>query len=655
MRKTIGILAHVDAGKTTFSEQLLAGIGALRVAGRVDRGNTLLDSEPLERARGITIHTGQTDFLVGNDTIWWLDTPGHPDFVAEVQRALPAMDAAVLLLSCRDGVQPHTETLWKLLAEAGLPTFVFLNKTDLSSADPVRCIRELRMRFSPDFIDLRCLQEEKEGNVSDLPDFTFLSSEAQEELALRDDNLLELISDGNAKDDDYRITLVRLIAERRIFPVFAGAALRGLGILSFARVLFSLVTTDYDEKKAMPFSAVCHCVHHLEGKRYCGLKLLSGSLFPRDSVLGTQEKVNTLFRLRGPRLIPVPCANAGDLVLVPGLSGVCPGDRLGENVCHTVVPSPILSVNAVWNTRDVNPQTTLSRFRELEEEDPTLHIAVEDGRISLSVAGPLQLSVIEDAMYRRFSQQISFGPAKVIYRETIATPAVGIGHYEPLRHYAETHLRLVPAPRGSGIRFRSLCSVNDLPLHWQRLIETHIFEREWPGVLTGAPLTDVVVELLSGRAHPKHTEGGDFREATGRALRCALMNADCVLLEPVCRYRICIPTIMQGSVSSSLALMRALPDPPETDGENILLTGECRLACFLPWQEMFPALTHGRGSLSVELSRYAPCEPEEQQRRVTEANYNPLAKDTPDSVFCSHGAGIVVSWQRVPNFAHISG
>ena len=651
MRKTIGILAHVDAGKTTFSEQLLCGVGALRAPGRVDRGDTLLDCDPLERSRGITIHTGQTDFSAGGDTVYWLDTPGHPDFAAEARRALPAMDFAVLLLSCAEGVQPHTETLWKLLEEASLPVFVFLNKTDLPAADPARCLTELRARFSPDFVDLRCLQDEAAG----APDFSRLSPAAREELALRDDELLELESGGSAAGDDYRAALVRLITARRVFPVFSGAALRGAGVLSFARVLFSLTETDYESREDLPFSAVCHRVHHLDGKRYCGLKLLSGRLAPRDPVPGTQEKANALFRLRGPRLIPAQGAAAGDLVLVPGLAGVRPGDRLGEGARRAAVPVPVLAVDAGWDAGEANAQTTLSRLRELEDEDPTLHVTAEEGRISLSVAGPLQLSVIGDALLRRFSQKISFGPAKVLCRETVAAPAVGIGHYEPLRHYAEVHLRLLPAPEGSGIRFRSLCSVNDLPLHWQRLIETHIFEREWPGVLTGAPLTDVTVELLAGRAHPKHTEGGDFREATGRALRCALMNAESVLLEPVCRYRIRIPAALQGSVSSSLAQARAVPDPPEADGEEILLTGECRLARFLPWQEAFPALTHGRGALETALARYAPCSPEEQNRRVQEAAYNPLMKDSPDSVFCSHGAGVVVSWRRVPEFAHIAG
>ena len=649
MRKTIGILAHVDAGKTTFSEYLLFSVGALHTVGRVDRGDTLLDSDPLERARGITIRTGQTDFSFGDDTITWLDTPGHPDFVAEVRRALPAMDAAVLLLSCAEGVQPHTETLWKMLSEAELSVFLFLNKCDLPAADRARCLRELSSRLSPDVLDLYCLQDD----AAQTPDFSRLTAEIREELALRDDALLELLSEGKATAKDDQAALVRLIRKRRIFPVFSGAALRGEGMLSFTRILFSLVQTDYAARENEPFSAVCSRVMHVDGKRFCGLKLLSGRLVLRDAIPGTEEKVNAIFHLRGPKLVPVQQAVAGDIVLLPGLPGVYPGDRIGEGARRAAIPAPMLSVDAAWEAKEANAQTTLARLRELEEEDPTLRVMAEDGRISLSVAGPLQLSVLQDAMFRRYSQEISFGPAKVLCRETIASPAVGIGHYEPLRHYAEVHLRLLPGESGSGIRFRSLASVNDLPLHWQRLIETHVFEREWPGVLTGAPLTDVVVELLAGRAHPKHTEGGDFREATGRALRCALMNAECLLLEPVCRYTVRIPAGMQGGISSSLAQLRALPDPPEIDGEEVVLSGECRLAQFLPWQENFPALAHGRGTLSVQLSRYAPCEAEEQRRRMEEAAYNPLAKDSPDSVFCSHGAGVVVSWEKVPEFAHI--
>ena len=647
MRKTVGILAHVDAGKTTFSEQLLYELGELRAAGRVDRGDTLLDSDPLERARGITIHSGQTDFAFEGDTVYWLDTPGHPDFVREAARALPAMDAALLLLSCPDGVQPHTETLWRLLAGAGLPVFLFLNKTDLPGADRERALQAVRERLSPDAVDLSCLQANREGGGP-------LSPEAREEIALRDDALLERFLSGCANEDDFKSALRRLVAARRVFPVFSGAALRGDGVSSAVRALLSLLETGYAAREALPFSAVCHRVIHEDGKRYAGLKLLSGRLAPRDAIPGTEEKANAIFLRRGPRFVPIRCAAAGDLVFLPGLPAVRPGDRIGECKARAAVPAPMLSSEVHWNQAEANAETTLSRLRELEEEDPSLHVSAEGGHITLAVEGPLMLQVLEDAMKRRFSQSVSFKKPTVLCRETVLSPAVGIGHYEPLRHYAEVHLRIRPAPAGAGILFRSLCSVNDLPLHWQRLVETHIFERTWPGVLTGAPLTDLTVELLAGRAHPKHTEGGDFREATGRALRCALMNAECALLEPLIRYEIRIPVGMRGAVSASLASIRALPDAESLQGADVLLSGECRLAHFLPWQEAFPALTHGQGALSLRLARYVPCSPEEQAERVAAAGYNPRAADTPDSVFCSHGAGVVVAWNRVPDFAHVS-
>ena len=643
MRKTIGILAHVDAGKTTFSEQLLCAFGALRAPGRVDRGDTLLDHDPLERARGISIRCDQAYLTAGEDLVYWLDTPGHPDFAQEVRRALPAMDAAVLLISCPDGIQAHTVTLWRMLAEASLPVFLFLNKTDLPAADQGRALRQMRARLSPDCVPFPVLQETGA-----------LSPDEREELALRDDALLAAAEAGTATEEGFLSALRRLTAGRALFPVFSGAALRGEGVASFARALFSLVRTGYGARESLPFSALCYRVRREDGRRMTALKLLSGTLSPRDPVPGTEEKAAALFFCQGARRVPAARAVAGDLVLVPGLSGVRPGDRLGADAGTAAPPVSALACDVVWDGREACAQQVLSRLRELEEEDPALRVTAGKEGISLSVCGPLQLSVLEDAMLRRFGMRVSFGPARIRHRETVAAPAVGIGHYEPLRHYAEVHLRLVPAPAGNGIRFVSRLSVNVLPLHWQRLIETHVFEREWPGVLTGAPLADVTVELLAGRAHPKHTEGGDFREAVTRAMRCALMNARCLLLEPVCRYEIRVPAASAGAVSAALSALHAEQAPPEPEGEETLLAGEARLSRFLPWQEGFAAMTHGRGSLAFSAARWTPCEPEEQARLVAEADYRPQESDSPDSVFCQHGAGFVVPWNEVPRFAHCS-
>ena len=643
MRKTIGILAHVDAGKTTFSEQLLACCGALRTPGRVDHGDTLLDHHPLERARGITIFADQAILTRGEDRLYWLDTPGHPDFIAEAERAMLAMDYAVLLISCPDGLPSHTKTLWRLAADHSLPVFLFLNKTDLPAADPEEALRALRGRLTPDVLDLRGVDP-----AQPLPESVC------EEIALRDEALFNRYMECDpVSDSEWRASLQRLIRGRRVFPLMAGSALRGDGVSAFIELLLRFTQTDYDGKESAPLSAVCYRVRHEQGQRICHLKLFSGQLSPRQALPGREERITELRAFHGAKSSALPRALAGDLCAVPGLPGLRPGDWLGEHPAPVAASVPLLESDLVWDAGAVPAFRMLERLRELEEEDPSLQVRAAGERLSLRVSGRLQLEILSALIEERWGQRVSFGPARVLYRETIAAPAVGIGHYEPLRHYAEVHLRLLPGEPGSGIRFVSRCSVDALALNWQRLIETHVFEREHKGVLTGAPLADVVVELLGGRAHLKHTEGGDFRQATGRAIRCALMNARSVLLEPICRYEARVPGDQAGRVSASLAQLRTDPEPPEADGGEVLLRGEAHLARFAAWQDGFPALTHGRGQLTVSFTRYAPCEPEEQERLIAESGYNPLAEDTPDSVFCSHGAGYTVAWNRVPDFAHV--
>ena len=640
MKKTIGIFAHVDAGKTTFSEQVLLHLGALRRAGRVDHGDTLLDSHPLERSRGITIFSGQAVVRVGEDTLYWLDTPGHPDFISEAERALPVLDYAILVLSCADGIQSHTETLWRLLAHRQVPVFLFLNKCDLPSADADAVLSRLADRFSPDIADFRCFQ--RTGG----PD------EALREMAaLRDDDLMERYLEGAVREEEWLPALTQLIRQRKLFPVLSGSALKDEGIDTFLSCLLALTQTDYEARTDAPLALRCWRLRHTDGQRICFVKLESGHLSPKDTLPDTGEKIHSLFFCHGDALHPAASACAGDLVAVAGLSSLRPGDCVGRLPALPGI-EPMTESDLIWDEKAVPPFRMLEHLRELEEEDPSLRVYAGDGRLSVRASGKLQLEILAALIEERWNLSVSFGPARVLYRETVAAPVVGIGHYEPLRHYAEVHLRLSPAPRGSGIRFVSLCSVNDLALNWQRLIETHVFEREHKGVLTGAPLTDVTVELLCGRAHLKHTEGGDFRQAVGRAMRNALMHAENVLLEPVCRYEIRIPSEMAGRVSASLAQLRAEAEAPVPSGQETLLCGEVRLSRFIPWQDDFPAFTRGRGSLSVAFSRYTPCEPRDQADIVAARQYNPLADDTPDSVFCAHGAGYTVSWDKVKDFAH---
>ena len=638
MRKTIGILAHVDAGKTTFSERVLFLTHAIRTLGRVDHQDAFLDAHPLERARGITIFSGLATFELDGDTIYWLDTPGHVDFSTEMERAVSMMDYAVLIVSCAEGVQSHTETVWQLLKAYRVPVFLFLNKLDRESANPEAVIGQIRRRLSPDAIDLRALQMTGE-----------MDEALREAVAERDETLLDRLFSGGYDESLWQSALLHQIRARQCFPVMAGAALEGKGVAEFLRVLSRYTATAYDA--AGPLTARCWQVRHEQGQRMCYLKLLSGSLRVKDELPGGQ-KVNELRVSHGGKQRAIEQAQAGDIVAIPGLEGIGPGDQPGLDTRNALRTEPMMAADVLWDEKALPAFKLLEALRVLEDEEPTLSVEEQGGRVSVHVMGKIQLEVLRQLMGERFGHEIAFGPPRVPYRETIAAPAIGVGHYEPLRHYAECHVRLVPGEPGSGIRFRSLCHVDFLALNWQRLIETHVFEKQHKGVLTGSPLTDVTVELLTGRAHLKHTEGGDFRQATYRAIRNALMKAQSVLLEPIAGFELRAPADLYGTLTGQLTRMPAELGLPEYEDDAVILRGEAPFSLFAPWQEDFMALTRGRGTLRVWRSRYAPCR--EQERIVAEAHYNPLADDTPDSVFCSHGAGFTVPWDQVESYMHLS-
>lgn len=638
MRKTIGILAHVDAGKTTFSERVLYLTQAIRTLGRVDHQDAFLDAHPLERERGITIFSGQATFELDGDTIYWLDTPGHVDFSTEMERAVAVMDYAVLLVSCAEGVQSHTETVWQLLRNYHVPVFLFLNKIDREGADPDAVIAQIHRRLSPDAIDLRSLQMTGEMDTA-----------LQEAVAERDEALLDRLFSDGYDAALWQASLLKQIKARQCFPVMAGTALEGLGVAEFLRVLSQYTSTSYDASQ--PLTARCWQVRYEQGQRMCYMKLLSGALRVKDELPGGL-KVNELRICHGNKHRAVEAALAGDIVAIPGLEGIRPGDQPGMQASNTFLTEPMMAADLLWDDKALPAFKLLQSLRILEDEEPTLSVDEQSGRISVHVMGKIQLEVFKQLMQERFGYAISFGPTRVLYRETIAAPAIGVGHYEPLRHYAECHVRLVPGEPGSGIRFRSLCHVDFLALNWQRLIETHVFEKQHKGVLTGSPLTDVTVELLTGRAHLKHTEGGDFRQATYRAIRNALMKAPSILLEPIAAFELRAPADLYGALTGQLARMQAALDLPEYDDDAVILHGEAPFSVFAPWQEDFMALTRGRGTMRVWRSRYAPCR--NQEEIVAEAAYNPLADDTPDSVFCSHGAGFTVPWDQVEHYMHLS-
>ena len=639
MRKTIGILAHVDAGKTTFSERVLFHTQAIRKIGRVDHQDAFLDSHSLEKQRGITIFSGLASFQMDGDTYYWLDTPGHVDFSTEMERALSVMDYAVLVISCAEGVQSHTETVWQLLKEYKVPVFVFLNKLDRAGADPDRVIRQMKNRLSLDILDLRHFQTERR-----------FSDEEAEAIAERDETLLDRLFEQGLDEKIWLTSLVEQVADRQVFPVMAGVALEGKGVPEFLHVLGLLTKTD--RKSDCDLSAQCYQVRHdASGQRIAFLKLLSGMLRVKDELPGGQ-KVNELRIYHGEKYRPTDVACAGDIVGIPGLDGIRPGDMVGAGEPVHFRTEPMMAADVIWDEKAVPAFRMMQALRILEDEEPTLTVSETAGHIAVRVMGRIQLEVLKNLLQERFGFAVDFGPTHVLYRETIAAPAIGVGHYEPLRHYAECHLRLVPTAPGSGVTFRSLCHVDILNLNWQRLIAGHVSEKRHKGVLTGAPLTDVEVQLLTGRAHLKHTEGGDFRQATYRAIRNALMYAPSVLLEPVAGFVLRAPADMYGSLAGALSRLQADVDVPEYDDDSVILRGECPFAIFAPWQEDFLSLTHGRGSLRVWMSRYAPCR--DQQSIVDTAGYNPCADDSPDSVFCSHGAGFNVPWNEVRNYMHMS-
>ena len=644
MRKTIGILAHVDAGKTTFSERVLYLTKAIRSLGRVDHQDAFLDSHALEKQRGITIFSGLANFEMDGDTYYWLDTPGHVDFSTEMERAVSVMDYAVLVVSCAEGVQSHTETVWQLLKEYQVPVLLFLNKLDRVGADPERVIAQLRRRLSPDMLDLRSFQYQSR-----------FSEAETEAIAERDEALLEQLFDGGYDEALWLDSLQRQISARQCFPVMAGAALEGRGVAEFLRVLSTVTRTAYPA--ASPLSARCYQVRHdAQGQRFCFLKLLAGSLRVKDELRVHEDapgqKVNELRIYHGEKYRPADQAVAGDVVAIPGLEGIRPGEVIGtdrKSVFHT---EPMMAASVLWDETKVPAFRMMQALRILEDEEPTLTVTEQQGHIAVHVMGRIQLEVLREQMLSRFGYAVEFGPTHVLYKETIAAPAIGVGHYEPLRHYAECHVRLVPTEPGSGATFRSLCHVDTLALNWQRLIAGHVSEKQHKGVLTGAPLTDVCVELLTGRAHLKHTEGGDFRQATYRAIRNALMYANSVLLEPIAGFSLRAPSEMYGSLAGALNRMQAEVELPEYEDDTVILHGEAPYAIFAPWQEDFLSLTHGRGALRVWMSRYAPAR--DQAAIVEAAGYNPLADDTPDSVFCGHGAGFTVPWNEVWSYMHMS-
>lgn len=636
-RLVIGILAHVDAGKTTLSEALLYQTGALKKLGRVDHRDAFLDTFALERERGITIFSKQAELMLQDTAVTLLDTPGHVDFSAEMERTLQVLDCAILVVSGTDGVQAHTATLWRLLARHHIPTFLFINKMDIQSADRAAVLAELKSRLDEGCIDFGA------------PD------SMAEEIAVCDESVLErFLECGQVEARE----ISALVAARKVFPCYFGSALKLDGV---EELLSGLDRYMQPPQYGADFGArVFKIARDGQGNRLSYLKITGGSLSVRTQLTGQadggwQEKVNQIRIYSGEKYQTVERAESGMVCAVTGLTHTRPGMGLG---CEAGAMPPVLE--PVLNYRVDLPEgcdahAMLQNLRLLEEEDPQLRVVWNErlGEIHLQLMGEVQLEILTRLIAERFGVEVAFDEGSIVYKETIAAPVIGIGHFEPLRHYAEVHLLLEPGERGSGIRLDTACSTDMLDLNWQRLVLTHLAEKIHLGVLTGAPVTDIKITLLAGRAHIKHTEGGDFREATYRAVRNGLMQAESVLLEPYYAFRLELPDDCVGRAMNDIQRMDGTFDPPEQQDGGTVLTGTAPVAAMRNYWTEVAAYSKGRGRLSCVANGYAPCH---NAAQVIDAIGYEAERDTEnpaDSVFCSHGAGHVVRWDEVREYAHV--
>jgi len=627
------LLAHVDAGKTTLSEALLYESGVIRTRGRVDHKDAFLDTSPLERERGITIFSKQACFSYGNMDVTMLDTPGHVDFSSEMERTLQVIDYAVLIISGTDGVQGHTETVWKLLQKYRIPTFFFVNKMDLPGADKAAVLKELQAKLSPYCVD-----------------FTEEEELLCENVAMCEETLLETyLEEGTF---DLKKEVRRLVSETLLYPCYFGSALQNEGVEALLEGLESYTKMPEYQKEFA--GKVYKITRDDAGQRLTHMKLTGGELKLRDEIEGI-GKVNEIRVYSGEKYTLQQEVKAGDICAVPGFTDTYAGQGVGKEadfcanqlapVCNYQILLPEGTEEAIaWR-----------QLKQLEEEDPNLHLSwqAQPREIFIQPMGEVQLEVIKRMVSERYGMDIAFGSATILYRETIEDTVIGMGHFEPLRHYAEVHLKMEPLPRGSGLQFVTECSEDELDLNWQRLILTHLGEKEFTGVLTGSPITDIKFTLIAGRAHLKHTEGGDFRQATYRAVRQGLRQAKSRLLEPMYQFRMEVPMEQIGRVMSDVGKMHGTFRQQPDDGEMSAIEGICPVASMAGYGTEFAAFTKGRGRMTLSFCGYEPCHNESEV--VKNCKYDPDAdvENTADSVFCAHGSGFVVPWNEVAKHVHV--
>ncbi|GFZ30691.1 tetracycline resistance protein [Clostridium zeae] len=646
MNKTIGLLAHVDAGKTTFAEQVLFSTKSIKNRGRVDYKNSFLDNHSIEKERGITIFSEQANFEYNGSKYYLLDTPGHIDFSPEMERALKIMDYAILIISAVEGIQAYTETLWHLLRMHKIPTFIFINKIDRVGSDLEKLMFEIRKQFTVDIIyfdeSLRT-----EG----------LKEQQIEFIAERDERLLEDYLNDTYTDERCVDSLRGLIKQNKLFPAFSGSALQDIGVKEFLDNLDYLTYTDYSEINE--FSGRVYKVKYDErGNRISYIKATAGVLNVKDQIKVSEEdiveKINQIRIYNGNKFITTDKAVAGEIVGVTGLTRFNAGDvigEVGEKSTYDMVPT--LKSKVIFD-KTLNEKEVLSYFRILEDEDPSLNIVWDESlkEIQIHVMGTIQLEVLKKVVEERFKIAIEFGPCEILYKETIQEITVGYGHFEPLKHYAEVHIKLEPGDRNQGIKFENLCHADDLTVGHQNLIKTHVFEKDHKGILVGAPITDIKISLLTGRAHNKHTSGGDFREATLRALRQGLEKANSRILEPYYRFRIEVQLEQLGRVISDMEKLSSQCEPPVIEGDKVIIFGRGPVSKLMNYGMEFINISSGRGRINFIFDGYDLCHNEEEV--IAKIKYDKKAdiEYTSSSVFCSKGQSFIVDGSKAESYMH---
>ncbi|EFU38140.1 small GTP-binding protein [Paenibacillus vortex V453] len=651
MKKTIGMFAHVDAGKTTLAEQLLYMTDTIQERGRVDHQSAFLDSHDIEKERGITVFADQATMQFNGSTYYLIDTPGHVDFSPEMERAIGVMDAAIVVISAVEGVEGHTETVWHLLRKHGVPTFFFINKIDRVGADVPRVLEEIRHELTED----ACMITEE-----DVLHEGVMQSSLIEAIAERDEKLLELYMEQGYEVSQWLDTMTAMIREGQLFPCFSGSALQNMGVTHFLHQLDLLTVTDYDP--GAEFAGRVYKIRHDEqGTRLTYIKAMGGTLQVRDEIVYVsgaemiREKVTFIRLINGGRVMNTDRVHAGDLFVVTGISAAAAGDGLGAlsgRTAYELVPT--LKSKVLFES-SIHPKDMLRGFRLLDAEDPSLSVQWDEPAqaIHIHVMGIIQLEVLERIVFERFGYRISFGEPEILYKETITEDVVGCGHFEPLKHYAEVHLRLEPGDRNSGIVFANACHPDVLPVNYQHLVAQHVGERDHHGLLTGSPVTDIKITLLKGRAHNKHTHGGDFREATYRALRQGLEKASNRLLEPYYHFKVKVDVEHIGRLMSDLTQAKANFEPPETSGDKVTVTGSAPVSTMMNYSMELAAYTKGRGAISLVYGGYDRCHNEADviDRKGYDKNADPEYSSS--SIFCAKGSGYAVPWDEADRHMHV--